>query len=452
MDHTLDVLSTYAYDLTYEALPAEVVHQVKRTLIDTLGCAIGAFDAEPSRIARRLASSVTCQRPARLLGTRQGTTPDMAGFVNGVMVRYLDCNDSYFSPGGGHPSDMIPAALALAEPYGRNGRDIITAIVLAYEVFSRLSDQVVAGELGWDQGMFSVIGAVCAAGKMLWLTPEQMRHAIALAIVPNLPLGATRVGELPMWKGCATASATRAAIFAAQLAQQGMTGPAAPFEGRRGLWEQAVRKPVALGAFGGHDTPFNILDTAFKFYPAQIHTQGPIGLALELRPQVVVSEISAIEIFSYHAVVSNPSTEPAKWNPTTRETADHSIPYLVAVALLDGAVTPASFTEARLHDPALHQLMWKTRIFEEPIYTTRFPQEYNCIMIVKTTVGQQAVAHTAYPKGHRHNPLSDAEVEDKFRRLTEGMLTEWQCYTALESLWGLESLTHVQALYDDLVV
>ena len=170
MDRTLELLSTYACELTYEDLPGAVVHQVKRTLIDTLGCAMGAFHAEPSRIARHLAESVTSRTPARVLGTRHASSPDMAGFANGVMVRYLDCNDSYFSPGGGHPSDMIPAALAFADPLGCDGRAVITATVLAYEVFSRLADQVVAGELGWDQGIFSVIGAACAAGKLLGLS------------------------------------------------------------------------------------------------------------------------------------------------------------------------------------------------------------------------------------------------------------------------------------------
>src|SRR5262245_46501480 len=172
----------------------------------------------------------------RILGTRDNSAPDMAGFANGVMVRYLDYNDSYFSPGGGHPSDMIPAVLALADPLGRDGRTVMTAIVLAYEVFCRLFDQVAAGELGWDQGIFSVIGAASAAGKVMGLDRQSMAQALSLAVVPNLPLGVTRSGELAMWKGCAAASATRAAIFAVQLAHQGMTGPEAPFEGRRGLW------------------------------------------------------------------------------------------------------------------------------------------------------------------------------------------------------------------------
>ena len=160
MDRTTDLLSTYACRLTYQDLPPEVVHQVKRTLIDTIGCALGAFDAEPSVIARRLASRVTSSIPSRILGTKDESAPDMAGFANGVMVRYLDCNDSYFSPGGGHPSDMIPAILAMADPLGCDGQTVISAVVLAYEVFCRLSDQVVIGDLGWDQGIFSVIGAL----------------------------------------------------------------------------------------------------------------------------------------------------------------------------------------------------------------------------------------------------------------------------------------------------
>ena len=246
MDATTEILSSYSCGLTYEDLGPEVVHQVKRTVVDTLGCAAGGYPSEPGEVARRLAGSITSNSPARILGTHQHSSPDMAGFANGVMIRYLDCNDSYFSPGGGHPSDMIAAALALAGPTASDGKSVITAIVLAYEVFGRLSDQVLTTGLGWDQGMFSIIGATCAAGKILGLDQEQLGQAISLAVTPNLPLGVTRTGELSMWKGCATASATRAGIFAAQLAELGMTGPGEPFEGRRGLWEQGVGQPVHI--------------------------------------------------------------------------------------------------------------------------------------------------------------------------------------------------------------
>ena len=452
MDRTTELLSTYACELTYDDLPPDVVHQVKRTLIDTVGCALGAFQAEPSRIARCLAPSVTGSTPARILGTAHGSSPDLAGFANGVMVRYLDYNDSYFSPGGGHPSDMIPAVLALAEPLGCDGRTVITAIVLAYEVFCRLSDQVVIGELGWDQGMLSIIGAVCAAGKVLGLNREAMGHAISLASVSNLPLGVIRVGELSMWKGCAAANATRAAIFAAQLAQQGMTGPEEPFEGRKGLWQQAVGTPVRLKTFGQDDTGFRILSNIFKFYPSQIHTQSPIGLAVELRSQVAAAEIAAIRIRTYRTAASSAATEPEKWTPKTRETADHSIPYLVAYALQHGAVTPHSFSSEYLQDAAIRALIATMQIEEDPDFTQRFSDEYNCHMEVTTTSGQRLSAAVTHPKGHWRNPLSDAEVEHKFRPLAAEVLTDEQCDTVLAYLWSLEQAPNLQTLFESVIV
>lgn len=452
MDRTTELLSTYAYRLTYQDLPPEVVHQVKRTLIDTLGCALGGFSAEPSTIARRLASRITSSMPSRILGTKADSAPDMAGFANGVMVRYLDCNDSYFSPGGGHPSDMIPAILAMADPLGCDGQTVITAIVLAYEVFCRLSDQVVTGDLGWDQGMFSVIGAACGAGKVMGVDRQAMSQALSLAVVPNLPLGVTRVGELSMWKGCAAACATRAGIFAAQLAQEGMTGPAEPFDGPRGLWEQSVGQQVALEQFGGGREPFRITATSFKFFPSQIHTQGPIGLALELHAQVPAAEIAAIRVRTYRSAVRSAATDPQKWDPQTRETADHSIPYLVATAFQDGAVTPASFTTDRIQSPALRQLMAKMTIEEDLEFTGRFPEELNCWIEITSTSGQRFTAATAYPKGHQQNPLKDAELESKFRHLAADILPAPQCRTALTQLWSLEQAPNLRALFDSLVV
>jgi 2-methylcitrate dehydratase len=451
MDHTTELLSTYACGLTYQNLPPEVVHQVKRTLVDSFGCALGGFSAEPSIIARRLASRVTSSMPSRILGTKDDSAPDMAGFANGVMVRYLDCNDSYFSPGGGHPSDMIPAILAVADPLGRDGQTVITAIALAYEVFCRLSDQVVIGDLGWDQGMFSVIGAACGAGKVMGLDHQAMSHALSLAVVPNLPLGVTRVGELSMWKGCATACATRGGIFAAQLAQEGMTGPAEPFDGPRGLWDQAVGRPVKLEQMGGGSEPFRITATSFKFFPSQIHTQGPIGLALELHTQVPPETIAAIRVRTYRSAVRSAATDPQKWDPQTRETADHSIPFLVATAFQDGTVTPASFTSERIQSPALRQLMSKMTIEEDAEFTQAFPDELNCWMELTTTSGQRFTAATAYPKGHQYNPLSDAELEAKFRHLAAGILPEPQCGAALAQLWSLEHAPNLRPLFDSLV-
>ncbi len=458
MDRTTEMLSAYACGLTYEELGPEVVEQVKRTLADTMGCAIGGYDSEPAAIARSLAEDVGGgSMPSRVLGTAYSATPDLAAFANGVAVRYLDCNDSYFSPGGGHPSDMIPAVLAVADPLQSDGPTAIVAVTLAYEVFCRLSDEVVAGDLGWDQGIFSVIGAVCGVARVLGLSREQTGNAISLAVSPHLPLGVTRTGELSMWKGCAAASASRSAVFAALLAAKGMTGPSEPFEGRRGLWEQAAGRPVVipdfpLGGARSGDDPFRITRTIFKSYPSQIHTQAPIGLALQLREKVPADSIRSIHIDTYKVAASTASSEPEKWDPKTRETADHSIPWLVASALRYGPVTPASFTEEQISNPALRDVMSRMTLTEEPDFTARYPGEYNCRITLTGRDGSAHTAHTAWPRGHRRNPMSDSEVEAKFRGFAGTQLTGSQCDQALEAMWSLERLPDLERVFDSLTI
>ena len=457
MDRITEMLSAYTCGLTYEELGPTVVEQVKRTLIDTVGCAVGGYDSEPAAIARSLAEESSGSMASRVLGAGMRTAPDMAAFANGVAVRYLDCNDSYFSPGGGHPSDMIPAVLAVADPLKSDGPTVITAIALAYEVFCRLSDEVVASDLGWDQGIFSVIGAVCGVARVMGLDEVQTGNAIALAVTPHLPLAVTRTGELSMWKGCATASASRSAVFASLLASKGMTGPGEPFEGRRGLWEQAVGRSVPVPDFPmgngrGDDDPFRITRTIFKAYPSQIHTQAPIGLALQLREKISLEDISAISIETYKVAASTASSEPEKWDPKTRETADHSIPWLVASALLEGPVSPDSFTDDRIANPALRDIMSRMTLVEVPQFTARYPGEYNCRMTLTGRDGQSHTAHTAWPKGHRSNPMSDADVENKFRSFAGSQLTSEQCSRVLETIRGLENLENLDPLYDSLTI
>ena len=457
MDRTTEMLSSFTCGLTYEEMGPSVVEQVKRTVVDTMGCAIGGYNSEPAWIARSLAQGICGDLPSRILGSADNSTPELAAFANGVAVRYLDCNDSYFSPGGGHPSDMIPAVLATAAPLHSDGRTAITAIALAYEVFCRLSDEVVASDLGWDQGIFSVIGSVCGVSKVMGLSREQTANAISLAVSPQLPLGVTRTGELSMWKGCATASASKSAVFAAQLSAKGMSGPGEPFEGRYGLWEQAVGKQVEvpefpLGDQRGTDDPFRITRTIFKAFPSQIHTQAPIGLALQLRGELPLDQIGSIHIDTYKVAASTASSEPEKWDPKTRETADHSIPWLVSQAFLEGSVTPGSFTDDRIANPALRDIMSRMTLSEEPDYTARYPGEYNCRITITGRGGEAHSAHTAWPKGHRSNPMSDAEVEEKFRSFAGVELTSDQCDRALETIWGLDNLPTLDPLFDSLTI
>ncbi len=450
MDATSEYLSDYTGRLTYEDLSPQAVQQVKRTLIDTLGCGVGAFDAEPASIARSLASRVQGKPGARILGTRQTTSADLAAFANTALVRYLDCNDTYAARGTGHPSDMIPAVLAAADAHRKGGRAVITAIVVAYEVFCRMADQIALK--GWDQGMFAVIGAACGAGKILGLDRAGLANAISIAITTGVPLGVTRIGELSMWKGCATAAAIRTGVFAAELAAEGMTGPGAPFEGRDGLWQHLGIDAPKWERFGGGTEPFKITATSFKAYPSVIHTQGPIGLVLELRQQVAPSEIASIHVATYGEAVRRTATEGEKWDPATRETADHSIPYLVAAAFQDGAVTPATFAKARIQDAARRPLIKKLTVVEEPRFTQRYPAE-SCTRIEMTTSdGRRLAAETSHPKGHYRNPLTDAEIEAKFRGLASGALGAEGCDRMLAELWKLEAAATLDGLFESVIV
>jgi 2-methylcitrate dehydratase len=450
MDATTEYLGDYACRLTYGDLSPEAVHQVKRTLVDTLGCGAGAFDGEPASIARRLASRGQGDPAARILGTAQKTSMDLAAFANTVLVRYLDCNDTYVGPGTGHPSDMIPGVLAVADGHRAGGRAVITAIAAAYEVFCRLADEIPLK--GWDQGMFAAIGAACGAGNILGLDRNAMGNAISIAITSGVPLGVTRIGELSMWKGCATAAAIRTGVFAAELAAEGMTGPGNPFEGRDGLWQHLGVEAPTWKRFGGAGEPFRITGTSFKAYPSVVHTQGPIGLALELRQQVAAKEIESVRVATYGDAVRRTAAEAEKWDPATRETADHSMPYLVAAAFEDGAVTPATFAPSRIKDPALRPLIKKLTVVEEPEFTRRYPAEPSTRIEVTTTDGRRLSAETRHPKGHYRNPLTDGEVEAKFRSLAAGALGAKRCDRVLEQVWALEHATTLDGLFESLIV
>ena len=225
-----------------------------------------------------------------------------------------------------------------------------------------------------------------------------------------------------------------------------------PSTGRRGLWQQAVREPVAIPAFDPATDGFRILSTIFKSYPSQIHTQGPIGLALELRSKVQPSEIASIHIRAYETATSSAATEPEKWAPKTRETADHSIPYLVAYAFKNGMVTPNSFGDNDLQDSAIRGLISRIQIEEDSSFTQRFSDEYNCQMEVTTTSGQRFSAAVAHPRGHWRNPMSDADVEDKFRRLATEMMTPEQIDRLLTSLWSLDEAPNLDACLDAFTV
>src|SRR5262244_1790544 len=447
MDRTTETLARYATTLRYADLGAPAIHAAKRRLIDSLGCAIGGHGSEPAAIARRLAPVWKGAPSARLLGDGRATTPEAAAFANSVMIRFLDANDTYIARGSGHPSDMLGAVLAAAEAAGASGQDLLLATVVGYEVFGAMADQVPLRDRGWDQSVFVAPASAAASGILLGLSTAQVADAIAIAVTASVATRQTRAGELAMWKGCATAMAAKAGLFAAQLAKEGMTGPTAAFEGRHGLAEQ-VTGPFEIGALGGTGRPFAVERANVKFFAAEYHAQAPLAMALRLREKVRLEEIEAIDVQIYAMAHSEIGSEPAKWDPQTRETADHSLPYMLAVALVDGRVTPASFEPKRYLDPALRPLMNRIRVTESPELTRRFPRELPSQIDVTTRSGRRYTERAEYPKGHAENPMTDADVEAKFRDLSEDVLGRARAASALETLWRLDEVTRMGAVVD----
>jgi 2-methylcitrate dehydratase len=453
-----DRLAEYARSLAYKNLPAPVIHEVKRRLLDSLGCAFGAWNAAPCRIARRLAQSVKIPNGATLWGTGHKTLPDLAAFANGALVRYLDFNDTYLSKEPAHPSDNLAAVLAVGEIARASGKRVIEAITLAYEIQCRLCDAAALRPRGWDHVTYGPFSSALAVAKVLKLSKPQTVEALNLAGVSNMALRQTRVGDMSMWKACAFSNATRNGVFASLLAQGGMTGPSPIFEGEKGFMK-LVSGPLELAPFGGdvreqnQPPPFKIVETYIKHFPVEYHAQTAVEAALVVREEVLKSEgrqalagITGIEIGSYDVAIEIIGRDEEKWQPRTRETADHSFPYCVAVALLDGTVTMRSFEKKRLQDPRLHALMQRVRVVEQPEFVGRYPQAMPTRITVRTATGKEYVNQVDVPLGHPRNAMPDRDVEDKFRRLATGILERARAGKVIDLVWKLDALDDVGAL------
>ena len=438
-DATVKRLVAFAERARYEDLSAKTVHETKLHLIDTFASALGAYDEPVSVMARAMAKRYRSDDMARVWGCDMVTTPEMAAFANGVMTRSLDVSDTYLGRSRGHPSDMVPGLVAVAESVHADGKSLITAIVLAYDVYCSFCKSVDINSGGWDQPVYTVMGCVLGAAKLMRLSPDQTGHALSLALTPNLALAQARRGSLSSWKGCAGANASRNSVFAAVLAKEGFTGPGEIFEGSGGFWDAVGRSDWPLP-----DAPM-IGETRTKFLPVCYHGQSAVFAAMELRnkmdlQRVDVHQIEEIRVDAYQVAVFMMGNDASRWAPTTRETADHSLPYCVAIALLDGKLVRDSFSDERLRDPAVAELMRKVKVVEDPALTAQYPEGAPGRVTIRMRSGEAHVSEIRYPRGHEKSPMSDAEVENKFRDLCAGALGAPGCDRALKALWQLESM------------
>ena len=274
---------------------------------------------------------------------------------------------------------------------------------------------------------------------------------MAIAAVANLPLRASRAGNLSLWKAAATPFAVRNATFAAVLAAEGMSGPEKPFEGRFGLWEQ-LTGPFEIQPYPDAGGEFLFKRwSRLKYWPVEYNAQISVWAARELRQRMAVEDIASVEISTYHQAWHEIASEPAKWDPQTRETADHSLPYIFARTLIDGGISVASFDEAKFSDPTIRPLMNRIAVRADDAFSKQFPTSVPVRVIATSNAGQQETIEMSNPLGHSENPMSDADIEAKFHGLADPVLGTPGAEAALDQLWKIDTVKTLTPALDALI-
>jgi 2-methylcitrate dehydratase len=443
-------ISKFAVNLQYSDLGKDTIHQVKRRVLDSFATALGSYRSVPATIVRKVAAYGECKKGATIIGEKKTARADMAAFANSAMIRYLDYNDTYLSLEPAHPSDNIGATLAAAEVRNASGKDLILGTVIAYEIQCRLCEAASLRAKGWDHVTYGPFSAAAGAGKIYGLTETQMTNALGLAGVCNNAMRQTRVGEISMWKACAFANSSRGAILAVELASEDFTGPPEIFEGKMGFINEISGPMKDLVFSPGSGQPFMLDKTYIKYYNAEYHAQSAIGAALAVRkdigPDNIPGNVEEIVIDTHKVSYEIIGSEPEKWKPKAKETADHSLPYITACALMDGKITTSSFKPERFTDPVLLELTSKVKVVEDKAYSDRYPDGMGNRVTVKLKDGTVKTAEELYPKGHPNNAMTDKEVEEKFHILAGPVMDEKARKKLIKKCWKLDELDDIGKL------
>lgn len=443
-----DDLAAYAHDLSYGDLDEETIEAAKRRILDAVACAYAAMDEEPVQAVTRFASRKQGDRTATILGTDTTCAVEDAALATGALIRYLDWNDTYLAKEPSHPSDNLGAILPVAEAYDRSGKDMILATVLAYELQCRLCDAASLRANGFDHVNYGLVSATLATGTLMDLSKEQLVQAVNIAVNGHVALRQARAGELSAWKGFAFANVARNAIVSCQLAAEGVNGPAPIFEGQFGFFNQVSGEfSLDTQAFGGNDGTFKINETYIKYYPVEYHAQAAVHLALQVKEEHGIDwqDIERIENETYEAAVSIIGEEDEKWRPETRETADHSMPYCIARAFMDGAMTLNQFSPDKVTDRDVYAFMERISIEENSEFTARYGDAFPHRMRV-VTENKTYEEELRYPKGHPENPLTLNELQEKFETAADGTAADRQ-EEIVRQIQALEDQSSITGLF-----
>ena len=411
-------LARFAAHASYDDLSETAREQLKIRVLDALACALGALDGDPVRLVRAQVEEFDDSGPCSLIGGGSAT-PDRAAFYNSALVRYLDFNDSYLAKGETcHPSDNLGAVLAAAEYAGASGRDFLAALALAYQVQCRLSDVAPVRDAGFDHVTQGAYAVAAGGARALGLDPTRTAPAIAIAGTAFNALRVTRTGRLSHWEGLAYPNVAGAATRTTFLARRGITGPLEVFEGEKGFMD-AVAGYFEL-SWETEDLE-RVTHTILKKYDAEVHSQSALEAVLELRAHNHLSaadvERVELDVFDVAYRIIGGGEEGDKTVVRTKEEADHSLPYLVAVALLDGEVMPEQYLPARIRSDDVQALLQRVVVRPDEGFSRRFPAEMPCRVRVTRRDGQVLTAEVADYPGFITRGRTWGAAREKFERL-----------------------------------
>ena len=452
-------LIDYSLNLKYEDLPAEVVHMAKQVLIDAIGNAFGGFGSDASEIMRKVVNTLKMSGEATIIGSGEKVSPHYAAWINGVMIRYLDFNDCYIrrtgtSRGGGHPSDLISAVLALGEQAHVDGRELITSIVLGYELSARLATAVQKlppESRGWNSDYRANYMVPILAGRIMGLTPEQIQNAVGIAgsrdLILNI-LDATGE-EYTMAKNMRFSYASHNSILFAMLAKEGFTGPERVFEGDSGLIQTVFGGDYDLDDLLGSEDMFRIMDTGFKSIPADRSIQGHVLATLTLaREHDLKPEDVASVLVQAGARAVTHTTDPSKKYPTNAESADHSSFWLTACAIAKHDVGPRQFNDENYYDPVIKALIERTEIKIDNSFDAGI---FGGSSTITTVDGKTYTCRIDDPKGNVENRMTDEEITAKYADMASLHLPEERVAAIAKMVYDVENLADIGDLMKLLV-
>ena len=444
-------MARWAAGVRFEDLSTEAVHECKRFLLDSIGCALGGYQQHDVAIALKVLDEVAAPGAATVIGSGKKIDVVHAAFANALMIRCMDYNDIYWKQDPSHPTDIFPAAIACAERAKSNGRELIVGLALGHEFEMRLCEAAFPGirERGWHHATFTAFVSPIVAGRMLHLPWEQIQHAIGISASARASFGAVTAGKLTMMKNTVSPMATESGVLAALMASEGYTGPEHIIDGKEGLVHVFGPEWKLNLLTDGLGESWRITQCGMKFFPTEALTHAPISATLDLIKEhdLKPEQIAKVHIRSL-ARAADILADPSKYDPHSKETADHSLPYCIAAAVVDRQVTPVQFTPEKINDPQIRAQLRKVEVVADPEIEKAFPALQRVAVTIVTMGGKEFSKQLDYPKGDPRNPLSDLEVEEKFAALADGVISRARQQQVRNLIWNLEKCSSVTELME----